>query len=221
MGTNIELKASDGHALGAYRVDPPETPRAGLVVIQEVFGVNRHVRGLCEGFAAEGYATVAPALFDRLERGAELAYDDAGLARGRALRTALGWTDPLLDVAAGIGAVRAAGKVGVVGYCWGGSVAWLAATRLDADCAVCYYGGQIVHFKDEHPQCPVLLHFGDRDPIIPEADVEAIRAAHPVLPIHVYPAGHGFNCDERADHDPESAALARERTLQFLREHLK
>jgi len=220
VGTPISLEAADGHLLGAYRADPAGAARAGLVVIQEVFGVNDHIRRVCDGFAAEGYAVIAPALFDRAERGVALDYDEAGLARGREIRTALGWDDPLRDVAAAVTALGGAGPAGVIGYCWGGSLAWLAATRLDVACAVGYYGGQIAAFVDERPRCPVLLHFGERDPIIPAEDVGRIREAHPEVPVHVYPAGHGFNCDARSDYDGESARLARERTLAHLAAHL-
>ncbi len=220
MGTTLQLEADDGHALSAYRADPEARCRGGILVIQEVFGVNEHIRRVCDDFAARGYAAVAPALFDRIERGVELDYTDDGLARGRELRTALGWDDPLRDVAAAAATLQEAGKVGTVGYCWGGSIAWLSATRLDVACAVCYYGGQIVQFCAERAGCPVLMHFGERDPIIPPEDVERIRGAQPEIPIYTYPAGHGFNCDARADYDSESAALAKERTLAFLAEHL-
>lgn len=220
MGELIELRADDGHVLGAYRADPQGAPRGGVVVIQEVFGLNRHIRALCDEFAGDGYRAVAPALFDRIERGIELDYDEAGLERGRELRAALGWNDPLVDIGAAVATLKADGAVGVVGYCWGGSVAWLAATRLDVTCAVGYYGGQIVLFKDEHPSCPVMLHFGERDALIPSADVEEIRAAQPGVEIHSYPAGHGFNCPDRPDHDAASASRARTRTLAFLAQHL-
>lgn len=221
MGKNIELVAADGHKLQAYRADPEGVrPRAGIVVIQEVFGVNGHIRSVCDDFAAQGYAVVAPALFDRLESGVELDYDEASLARGRELRTALGWEHPVRDVAAAVSELAELGKVGSVGYCWGASVTWLSATRLDVSCAVCYYGAQIVDFCDEEPRCPVLLHFGERDALIPLENVERIRNAHPTLPVHMYPAGHGFNCTARSDFHPESANLARERTLAFFAQHL-
>ena len=220
MGETVSLTAEDGHALDAYRAHPAGAARGALVVIQEIFGVNGHIRSVCDGFAADGYETVAPALFDRTGKSLELTYTPEGRERGRAARGALGWDDPLRDVAAAVAAVRGAGAVGVVGYCWGGSVAWLSATRLDVNCAVGYYGGQIIQFKDEVPRCPVMLHFGDRDKSISLDDVAAIRAAQPELPIHVYPGGHGFNCDLRDDYNAESAKLARERTLAYFAEHL-
>ncbi len=220
MGETISLTADDGHKLGAYRSRPTGARRGGLVVIQEIFGVNGHIRSVCDGFAADGYDAVAPALFDRAERDVELGYDEAGRTRGRAIRSDLAWDGAVSDIGAALTALSGEGKVGVVGYCWGGSLAWLAATRLGPACAVSYYGGQIVQFKDETARCPMLMHFGDIDKSIPLDDVATIRAAHPDIPIHVYPGGHGFNCDQRADYQPESAALARERTLAFLAEHL-
>lgn len=220
MGTIIELTAADGHQLSGYRADPADKLRGGIVVIQEVFGVNRHIRSVCEGFAAEGYVVIAPALFDRLERGVELDYDEASLARGRELRTALGWQAPVMDVAAAIALLAQQSKVGTVGYCWGASVTWLSATRLDVAGAVCYYGAQIVDFCEEQPRCPVLLHFGEADPLIPLQNVQRIRDAHPELAVHRYPAGHGFNCDARSDFHPESAQLARRRTLEFFARYL-
>jgi carboxymethylenebutenolidase len=220
MGKTIDLVADDGHTLNAYRADSEDEPLGGVAIIQEVFGVNAHIRSVCDAFARAGYVAVAPALFDRVERGVELAYDEAGLARGRELRTTLGWNAPLLDVNATIRELRGAGSVAVVGYCWGGSVAWLAATRLNISAAVGYYGGQIVSFKDEHPQCPVMLHFGERDPMIPADDVSQIRSTHPGVPIYLYAAGHGFNCDARVDYDQASADTAKQRTLEFLSKHL-
>ncbi len=220
MGEMISRTADDGHALGAYRARPAGARRAGLVVIQEIFGVNGHIQSVCDGFAADGYDAIAPALFDRAERGVELDYDEAGMARGRAIREELSWIGAVRDIAAALSALSGEGKVGVVGYCWGGSLAWLAATRLGPACAVSYYGGQIIQFKDDTARCPVLMHFGDSDKSIPLDDVAAIRAAQPDIPVHVYPGGHGFNCDARASYHAESAKLARERTLAFLAEHL-
>ena len=222
MGKTITLTAADGHELEAYRADAEGAPRGGLVVIQEIFGVNGHIRDVCEGFAADGYAAIAPAVFDRVERGIELDYNDDGRVRGREVRAELDWEGPMADVEAAAGALEPLGKVGVVGYCWGGSLAWLAACRLDVACAVGYYGGQIIGFNDENPRCPVILHFGDADASVPMDDVDAIRAAHADVPIHVYAdAAHGFNCDRRATYHAECAKTARARTLAFLAEHLR
>lgn len=220
MGKRIELKSSDGHAFTAYRADPDGRPRGGIVVIQEVFGLNDHVRGVCDGYAADGYAVVGPALFDRVEKGVELGYQGDDLARGRELRGALGWDEPLLDLEAAVVEAKSAGRVGVVGYCWGGSLSWLCATRLGVDAAVCYYGGQIADFVDESPRCPVMLHFGEKDAFIPNENVKLVAEKHPDIPLFTYPAGHGFNCESRADYHPESARLARSRTLEFLSTHV-
>lgn len=220
MGDLITLTAGDGHELAAYVARPEGPARAGLVVCQEIFGVNAHMRDVCDGFAAEGYLAVAPALFDRLERGVELGYSDDDTARGRALRTALAWDDVMRDVGAAAEEVRNGAGVGVIGYCWGGSVAWLAACRLPVQASVSYYGGQVHEFRAETPGCPVQFHFGTKDPIIPNEHVEEIAALHPDIPLYTYDAGHAFDCTPRPDYDPAAAALARQRTLDFLVEHL-
>lgn len=220
MGKQVTLQASDGHQLAAYRGGATGTPRGGIVIIQEIFGVNGHIRGVCDGYAADGFEVVAPALFDRVEPGVELGYEGDDRTRGREIRGDLGWDKPLLDLEAAIAEVKGAGKVGVIGYCWGGSLAWLCATRLGADAAVCYYGGQIADFVDEMPQCPVMFHFGERDASIPMEKVELVREKHSSLPLYTYPAGHGFNCEARKDYDQESAALARSRTAEFLSKHI-
>lgn len=216
MGERITLNAADGHVLSAWRAEPDRAPRGGVVVVQEIFGVNAHIRDVVDSFAAEGYVAIAPALFDRVEPGVELDYDEAGRDRGRALRPQIGWDQTVADVAAAVTALPE--KTGVVGYCWGGSVAWLAATRIDdIAAAVCYYGGQIKDFVDEVPRCPVLLHFGSADKSIPMENVSAIRKAHPELPLHVYEgAGHGFNCDRRDSYDRAASVTARQRTMALL-----
>lgn len=220
MGETIRIKAEDGHEFEAYRADPEGEARGGLVVIQEIFGVNHHIRAVCDGFAAAGYRAIAPAIFDRVKPGIELDYDEAGVARGRELRGEVDWDGPMQDIAATAALLAKEGKVGAVGYCWGGSLAWLAATRLGLP-SVGYYGGQIIDFVDEQPKAPVLLHFGETDSAIPLDDVDKIRATHPEVPIHVYAgAGHGFNCDARGSYHAESAATARDRTLVFLGEQV-
>ena len=174
-------------------------PRGGLVVVQEVFGVNHHIRAVTDGFAAAGYLAIAPALFDRLERGVELAYDADGGARGRAIRQEIPFETVIRDIDAAVAAVASAGKVGVVGYCWGGSIAWYAAAHSAIAVGVGYYGGQIRDLIEDVPRCPVMLHFGATDQAIPLSDVDAVRDRHPDVPVHVYAgAGHGFNCDARA-----------------------
>ncbi len=220
MGTTIRLRASDGHEFDAYRADPPAKPRGGIVVAQEIFGVNAHIRSVADAFAREGYAVVAPALFDRVECNVEMGYGEDETKKGRALRTKLGFDPPMLDIGAAMGILRPLGRVGIVGFCWGGSLAWLAACRLETAGAVCYYGAQIKDFLSERPHAPVLMHFGEKDPLIPKETVAAIRAAQPDVAIYTYAAGHGFNCDVRADYDPAGAALAWQRTREFLRKHV-
>ena len=221
MGHAIELTAADGFVLSAYRADPTGTPRGGLVVAQEIFGVNSHIRSVCDGFAADGYVAIAPALFDRYERGVDIGYAPADVAKGRELKGRAGVETALRDVAAARDAVTFAGKVGMIGYCWGGFVAWMAASRLTGfACVVPYYGGGILDASSERPQCPVMAHFGERDAMIPVTGVRELAAAHPAAQIHTYAADHGFNCEQRAAYDAAASKLARERTLQFLRRHV-
>jgi len=221
MGNRVELTAGDGFRLSAYRAEPKGTTRGALVVAQEIFGVNSHIRGICDGFAADGYAAIAPALFDRYERGVDIGYTVPEVARGRDLKARAKTEAALLDVAAAAAAVASAGKTGVIGYCWGGYIAWIAAARLsDFACAVPYYGGGMTDAIAEQPRCPVMAHFGERDAHIPIAGVKALAAAHPSAQVFIYPADHGFNCDQRGAFDAASARLARERTLAFLRQHL-
>lgn len=225
MGEDIRLRASDGHELGAYRSEPSEAserPRGGVIVLQEIFGVNAHIREVTDGFAADGYAAVAPALYDRSSvKNVSLAYTTEDIARGRALREKFSWDDTVKDVEAAMNVLRSAGlKVGTVGYCWGGSISFLSAVRLPLDAAVVYYGGQILAYVQERERCPLLMHFGSRDGSILASDVEAIQNAHPEARVHVYDADHGFNCDHRTEYDEAAATLSRERTLEFFATHL-
>lgn len=221
MRETVLLTASDGHQLEAYRVRPSMKRKGAVVVIQEVFGVNGHIREVCERYASDGYEAIAPALFDRIRPRVELPYDDSGIAEGRELAAAIGWDKPMLDVWAAAKATDLGGSVAVVGYCWGGSWAWLAGCRLEVLCAVCYYGRHIPDLLDEKPKVPILMHFGAEDSSIPMENVERIRQDYPEIPIFVYEgAGHGFNCDHRASYNAEAAALARKRTLAFFAEHL-
>jgi carboxymethylenebutenolidase len=221
MGSLIELTASDDFRLSAYRADPAGTPRGALVVAQEIFGVNGHIQFVCDGFAADDYVAIAPALFDRYEPGVNLGYSPQEIARGRELKEAAKVNSVLLDVSAARDSVAGAGKVGVIGYCWGGFIAWMAASRLTGfACAVAYYGGGITDAIDEQPKCPVMAHFGEQDTVIPVPSVEKLMAAHSEVQVSLYPTGHGFNCDQRASHDPKAARLARDRTLRFFRQHI-
>jgi carboxymethylenebutenolidase len=221
MGTMTELPAADGFRLAAYRADPEGPPRGGLVVVQEIFGVNSHIRDVCDGYAADGYRVIAPALFDRIAKGVDLGYTAADIARGREYKAKASADAALLDVDAARAAVAAAGKVGIVGYCWGGLITWLAACRLKGvACAASYYGGGILDAAGEQPRCPVVAHFGERDHVIPVAGVRAFAEAHADVAVYIYAADHGFNCDQRGSCDPAAATLARQRTLDFLRQHL-
>jgi carboxymethylenebutenolidase len=221
MGKSIELTASDGHRLGAYRADPAGPPRGGIVVIQEIFGVNGHMRSVADGFAADGYLAVAPAMFDRVKRDVELGYTAETVAAGRELKAKIAIDGAMLDVAAAVEAAAGAGKVGIVGYCWGGFVAWMAAARVDGlAAAVSYYGGGVIENASLQPRCPVMLHFGERDSISPPEGIRALSAAHPDLAVHVYPADHGFNCDERGSYEAQSARLARQRTIEFFADNV-
>jgi carboxymethylenebutenolidase len=222
MGQNVTLQAEDGHKFGGYRANPAGQPRGGIVIIQEIFGVNSHIRGVCDGYAADGYVALAPALFDRVEPNIQLGYEQEDIVRGREIRGKIGWDTMMIDVRAAVQALQKdKHKLGVVGYCMGGSVAWLSATRIDGlSAAVGYYGGAVADFATERPRCPVLLHFGETDASIPKEHWDKIKAAQPKVPMHLYPAGHGFNCEQRASYHEPSARLARQRTIEFLRQHV-
>jgi len=216
MGEFTTLMARDGHEFNAWLAAPSGPSRGALVVAQEIFGVNRHIRAVADSYAAEGYLAIAPCLFDRIRRGIELGYSEADVQQGRGYRLQLPKEKTLLDLSACINVVKHSGRVSFLGYCWGGTLAYIAACELPVFCAVSYYGGQIKEHLDKSPKRPVLYHFGERDPHIPMSDVDKIRAADPNGVFHLYPADHGFNCDERATYDAPSATLARQRTLQFL-----
>ena len=222
MNESVNLRASDGNELNAYVARPAGQPLAGLVVVQEIFGVNAHIRSVADGYARDGFLAVAPALFDRVEKGVELGYEGADMQRAMTFMPKLNMDKALADVAAAVDyAKKETGKkVGVVGYCFGGSIAWLAATRLHVAAAVGYYGGRIGNYAAENPSCPVMLHFGKQDTHIPVDDVEKVQTAHPEVEIHWYDAGHGFNCDARASYSPEASRVARERSVDFLKKHL-
>jgi len=221
MSETVTLKASDGHELDAYVARPGGSAIAGLVVVQEAFGVNRHMRKVTDGYANEGFLAIAPALFDRIERGVELGYEGADREKGIALARQTNLDNAVKDVAAGVEYLRRiVKKCGVIGYCLGGTMAWLAATRLAVDAAVGYYGGNIANFAQENPRCPVILHFGSLDKHIPKEAIDKVQAAHPEVEIFWYAADHGFNRDDRAAYNPAAAMLARERSLEFLKKHL-
>lgn len=217
MASTITLTAADGHQFSAYVAQPQGAPRGALVVVQEIFGVNSHIRSVADGYAADGYLAIAPALFDRLVPGYETGYTPEEIAKSRELMGRVSIDDALVDVAASIAYAKSAGRVGIVGYCWGGTVTWLAAARLPGlACAVPYYGGQMGKYIGETPRCPVMGHFGDQDTMPSPEQIRSLVEAHPSVTAHFYAAGHGFNCDQRGSYDAESAKLARSRTLAFL-----
>lgn len=230
MGQFIDLKAADGHVFPAYVAQPAGRPRGGVVVLQEIFGVNSHIRAVADGYAAAGYLAVAPSTFHRVKAGVELGYSPDDMSAGMALKAtveALGMNPAapgvMQDIQAAVQYAAQAGKVGVVGYCWGGLLTWRAACLLQGiSAAVPYYGGGITSETEiaRTPKCPVLAHFGEKDHWIPLDGVEAFKRAHPEVEVHVYPANHGFNCDQRGAWDATAAQLARERTLAFFAQHL-
>jgi len=227
MGENIRLTATDGFEFGAYRARPDAAPRGGVVVIQEIFGVNVHIRAVCDRFAEAGYLAVAPAIYDRVEPDVQIGYTSDDVARGREIRAECDMANVIADTTAAAESAAEGGpeggKVGIVGYCWGGQIVYVASCRLGDKlaCASGYYGGGIAPFLGETPAIPLTMHFGTEDASIPLSDVEQLGETHPKVAIHLYEgAGHGFNCDMRAHYHAESAELALERTLAFFAENL-
>ena len=219
MGEMIKLTADDGFTFSAYQAKPEGKPKGCVIVIQEIFGVNRHIRNDTDKFARHGYMAVAPAVFDRIQPGIELGYDKSTMEKGIALVTQLGLDNALRDVRATANYLLTFGPVGAVGYCWGGTVAWACATRLGIP-AVGYYGGRTITLLHEKPQAPCMLHFGAKDKMIPLDGVDALQKAHPKVPIWVYDADHGFNCDERPSYDKKAAEVALQRTLAFFAQNV-
>jgi carboxymethylenebutenolidase len=226
MGQLTDLKAADGFKFPAYVATPAAKPRGAVVVLQEIFGVNAHIRAVADGYAAAGYLAVAPATFHRIKAGVESGYSAEDMSAGQALKAsveALPAPGVLQDIQAAINHGSSAGKVGVVGYCWGGLLTWRTACLLKGvSAAVPYYGGGMTTEAEikRQPKCPVLAHFGEKDHWIPLEGVAAFKAAHPEVEVHLYPVNHGFNCDHRGAYDATAAALARERTLAFFARHL-
>lgn len=218
-GETISLTSSfDGFSFDAYHVQPGDARRGGLVLIQEIFGVTDHIRELCDGFAEDGYEVIAPAFYDRLERGFAADDSQASIQKGVRYSQATPWDQVAADAQAAIDALN--GPVFVTGFCWGGAATWLAACRCEGlSAAASFYGRRISELVTEAPRTPIILHFGKKDASIPPARVEEIREAHPDIPIYLYDAGHGFVSDRRSDHDPDSARLARLRTLAFFANH--
>ena len=223
MGQQIKLTASDNFQLGGYRADPAGAPKAAVVVIQEIFGVNHHIRSVCDRIAGEGYVAIAPAIFDRIEPNFQSGYSSEEVVTARQFIANPDWAAMLRDTQAAIDAVKNVGPVGIIGFCLGGSIAYAAATKLSGlSAAIGYYGGAVVRFADDKPQVPTQLHFGEKDAGIPLTDVETIKSKRPDVEIHVYPgAQHGFHCDERASYDKTSADIAWPRSMAFFAKHLK
>ena len=222
MGKFIELTASDGHKFAAFLSEPSGKARGGVVVIPEIFGVNSHIQQVTDGFAADGYRAVAPAMFDRVQRNYDTGYSQPEIQAGIAIMQKLDWKHTMLDVDAAVKEAAKAGKVGIVGYCWGGTVSWrAAAATAGLACAVPYYGGGMPNFIGEKPRVPTMCHFGELDQSPTLEQSKAIAQAHPAVTAHFYPgAGHGFNCDQRGSYNAEASKLARQRTLEFFRKHL-
>lgn len=217
----VSLEAADGHRCAAWRADPYGHARGGIVIVQEIFGVNDHIRSVADRWAEQGYAVLAPALFDRLEPGVELGYTPEDVVKGRALRTKLGNDLPLLDLAAAVRALPGTRKVAMVGFCWGGLLTWLAAGQLDGlACAVSYYGSGVTDRADRPVKCPVQLHFGERDDLVPVQGARAMAETRPDLEVHLYDADHGFSCDARASFDAAAHARAFHRARGFLMRHV-
>lgn len=222
MSKTIELTAADGHKLGAYLAEPSGKAKGAIIVVQEIFGVNPHIRAVADGYAADGYLAIAPAFFDRLQRNFEAGYGPKDIEAGVAMIQKLTWDKVLLDVGAALAQVQSAGKVGIVGYCWGGTVAWLAAAKLAGlSCSIPYYGGGMFGMIGEQPKVPVMCQFGELDQSPSLEQAKAIAAAHPSVIANFYAgAGHGFNCNERGSYNEAAAKLARQRALEFLGRHI-
>ena len=222
MGRFIELKAADGHKLAAYVATPAGKPRGGVIVIPEIFGVNSHIQQVTDGFAADGYLAVAPAMFDRAQRNYDTGYSQPEIEAGVAIMQKLDPKNSMMDVQAAIAEAAKGGKVGIVGYCFGGTIAWRAAAGASGlACSVPYYGGGMHGLIGEKPKVPVMCNFGEADQSPTLAQAKEIAAAHPGITAHFYPgAGHGFNCDQRGSWNAEASKLARSRTIEFFRKHL-
>jgi len=221
MGTHLTLTAADGHAFDAYRADPSGKPRGGIVVIQEIFGVNHHIRSVADRFAALGYVAIAPALFDRIKPGFECGYSPEEVKGAVAYVANPPIADWMSDIAAAREAIADVGKIAITGFCLGGTLTYGAAVNLPGFAvAVGYYGGQIIRMADQTPKIPTMLHFGEKDAHISMSDVATIRSKQPAVEVYTYDADHGFQCDERGSFAPEAAQIAWGRTLRFVDSHM-
>ncbi|MBH67568.1 MAG: carboxymethylenebutenolidase [Rhodospirillaceae bacterium] len=222
MGEKIKITSIDGHIFDTYLAQPKGVAKGGIVLVQEIFGVNEHIRRVADKYAREGYLVGVPALFDRFGPGIELGYGPEGREKGKELREKIGNELPLTDISAVLNLVSSSGKVGLVGYCWGGTLSWLAVCKIKGfSCASSYYGGGIAALADLKPQCPVIFHFGEQDHFITLQEVEILKNNQPDCPVYLYPAGHGFNCEQRNSFEETSSQIAEERTLKHFSEHMK
>jgi carboxymethylenebutenolidase len=212
----ISLRSSDGHTFDTFTATPA-SPRGSVIVLQEIFGVNAHIQSIAHRIAELGVTAIAPALFDRKEKAVSLPYDQTGVAKGKTLISCIPLDTAMVDVAAAVEHASASGPVAVLGFCWGGSLAWLAAHHLPVAGAIAYYGGQIGGLLDKTPAKPVMTHFGAADASIPMEVPETLYRNFGTVINHVYPAGHGFNCEARPSFDLECANLAWARTAGFLK----
>ena len=221
MGNMIQLTAVDGHKFSAYRAEPTGKPKGALIVVMEIFGVNSHIKKVTDEYAADGYLAIAPAMFDRVQPGLDIGYTPADIEVGRGIMQKMKLDDAMKDVAAAMKDVASAGKIGIVGYCWGGTVAWKSACTLNGlACSAPYYGGGIPGLINEKPKCPVMFHWGETDHSIPLEKAKEVAAAHKDQTHYFYPAGHGFNCDQRGSYNAEASKLARSRTLELLKKYV-
>jgi carboxymethylenebutenolidase len=221
MVSKITLTAADGHAFEAFRADPPNAAKGGIVILHAIYGLTPHIGSVCDQFAADGYAAIAPALYDRSRRGSVFGYEGEQYRAAYAQRAHLKEVEVALDVDAAVAALRPAGKVAVLGFCTGGSWAWVMASRLDLDAAVIMYGSDLYTLQDRTPRCPTILHYGDADHVVSMPHVEAIHAAFPQCPLELYPgAGHAFYNPDQATYNAAAAQRARQRNLAFLAAHV-
>jgi len=220
MNEFIDITAKDNHQFSAYISQPSGKPKAGIVIIQEIFGVNAHIREVTDFYASKGYLCIAPSLFDRIEKNVTLNYDEKGVSKGRNLKE-LCDKDALKDIEASISVVSSAGKVGVIGYCWGGSLSWrIGCDNSNISAAVCYYGGDIPKLRDLKPKCNIITHFGELDKGIPINEVKSFEEIRPEVLTYTYPADHGFNCNHRSQFNKTCADIAIDRTLKFLEKNI-
>ena len=220
MNEIIEVTASDNHQFSAYISQPLEKPKAGIVIIQEIFGVNAHIKEVTDLYASKGYLCIAPSLFDRIEKNVTLNYDEIGISKGRNLKE-LCDKKALKDIEASISVVSSAGKVGVIGYCWGGSLSWRIGCEVSSlSASVCYYGGDIPKLRNLKPNCNILTHFGELDKSIPLNEVKIFEKTRPEVLTYTYPADHGFNCNQRSQFNKTCADIALDRTLKFLEKNI-